>query len=253
MLKWIYKRVKIGEIHVSSKLYEGGVNPFCKAFTLAEVLITLAIIGVVASLTIPTLMKNYQEKEWKTLFKKTCSDLNQATKMIAADNDGNLAGAFTILGDGARDKYLEKMSYAKKCNFGATQGVCWKKTADMKLLNGVTAPLLIYISVSVTDLSLTSAAILINGVALAFQVISSSCSMDFGLGKNNGVCGYIYIDVNNIKPPNTLGKDIFAVYISKNGVMPFGSGLFPDDCTTDGTTSGLGFFCATKVMKNEDY
>ncbi len=32
-----------------------------KAFTLAEVLITLAIIGVVAALTIPTVVRNYQE------------------------------------------------------------------------------------------------------------------------------------------------------------------------------------------------
>ncbi len=32
------------------------------AFTLAEVLITLAIIGIVAALTIPTLISNYQKK-----------------------------------------------------------------------------------------------------------------------------------------------------------------------------------------------
>jgi len=36
------------------------------AFTLAEVLITLAIIGVVAAMTIPTLVANYQEKSWNT-------------------------------------------------------------------------------------------------------------------------------------------------------------------------------------------
>lgn len=36
------------------------------AFTLAEVLITLAIIGVVAALTIPTLVQNYQTRAWKT-------------------------------------------------------------------------------------------------------------------------------------------------------------------------------------------
>ena len=37
-----------------------------KGFTLAEVLITLTIIGVVAALTIPTLVQNYQERAWKT-------------------------------------------------------------------------------------------------------------------------------------------------------------------------------------------
>ena len=37
-----------------------------KGFTLAEVLITLGIIGVVAALTIPTLVQNYQTKSWAT-------------------------------------------------------------------------------------------------------------------------------------------------------------------------------------------
>ncbi len=37
-----------------------------RAFTLAEVLITLGIIGVVAAMTIPTLINNYQTKSWNT-------------------------------------------------------------------------------------------------------------------------------------------------------------------------------------------
>ena len=48
------------------------------AFTLAEVLITLAIIGVVAAMTIPTLMANYQQKVLNNQFKKTYAMLNQA-------------------------------------------------------------------------------------------------------------------------------------------------------------------------------
>ena len=49
-----------------------------KGFTLAEVLITLVIIGVVASMTIPTLMNSTQGTEYKTGFKKAMSTLNQA-------------------------------------------------------------------------------------------------------------------------------------------------------------------------------
>jgi len=41
-----------------------------KGFTLAEVLITLGIIGVVASLTIPTLMANYQKVQYVTGLKR---------------------------------------------------------------------------------------------------------------------------------------------------------------------------------------
>jgi prepilin-type N-terminal cleavage/methylation domain-containing protein len=42
-----------------------------KAFTLAEVLITLAIIGVVAALTIPTVVRNYQKTQTVTQLKKS--------------------------------------------------------------------------------------------------------------------------------------------------------------------------------------
>ncbi len=50
-------------------------------FTLAEVLITLGIIGVVAAMTIPTLMNNTGDQEFKTGFKKVIAALNQAVTM----------------------------------------------------------------------------------------------------------------------------------------------------------------------------
>ena len=53
-------------------------------FTLAEVLITLGIIGVVAAMTIPTLMSNTGKAEFKTAFKKVISTVNQAVTMSVA-------------------------------------------------------------------------------------------------------------------------------------------------------------------------
>ncbi len=41
-----------------------------KAFTLAEVLITLGVIGVVAAMTMPSLVANYQKKVWVNQLKK---------------------------------------------------------------------------------------------------------------------------------------------------------------------------------------
>ena len=49
------------------------------AFTLAEVLITLGIIGVVAAMTLPTLIQKYQDKSDYTHLKKIYSQLLQAT------------------------------------------------------------------------------------------------------------------------------------------------------------------------------
>lgn len=55
------------------------------AFTLAEVLITLGIIGVVAAMTMPTLLNKTRNKELHTAFLKTYSELNQVAGLFKAD------------------------------------------------------------------------------------------------------------------------------------------------------------------------
>lgn len=57
------------------------------AFTLSEVLITLGIIGIVAAITIPTLINKYQEKQFKTAYKKAYSDLQQVVMSSLAYNE----------------------------------------------------------------------------------------------------------------------------------------------------------------------
>lgn len=54
-------------------------------FTIAEVLVTLGIIGVVAALTLPALIQNYQKKATATSVKKAYSELNQVIQMAKAD------------------------------------------------------------------------------------------------------------------------------------------------------------------------
>ena len=55
-------------------------------FTLAEVLITLGIIGIVATITIPNLITNYKAKRLHTQFLKSYSVLQQAFKMMENDD-----------------------------------------------------------------------------------------------------------------------------------------------------------------------
>ena len=64
-----------------------------KAFTLAEVLITLGIIGVVAAMTMPTLMNSTNGAQYKTAYKKALSVLNQAVVMNVALDDYDLSQA----------------------------------------------------------------------------------------------------------------------------------------------------------------
>ena len=73
------------------------------AFTLAEVLITLGIIGVVAAMTIPTLISNTNGAQFKTAYKKALSTLNQAVLMNIAmeDTDFSTLKKEETTGDGA--------------------------------------------------------------------------------------------------------------------------------------------------------
>ena len=56
------------------------------AFTLAEVLITLGIIGIVSAMTIPTLINNYQKKVTVAKLQKVHAVLNQIARMAVVDN-----------------------------------------------------------------------------------------------------------------------------------------------------------------------
>ena len=102
------------------------------AFTLAEVLIVLSIIGVVAEYTIPSVISNFQKTEYVTLLKKAYSETNQALKQMAADYgciddlkctglfDSNLPDAYNTMGD-ALAKYF---NIAKNCRTEINKH-CW--------------------------------------------------------------------------------------------------------------------------------
>ena len=77
-------------------------NTRLTAFTLAEVLITLAIIGVVAAMTIPTLVANYQDKAFETASTTFQRKLGEALKIMNVNS--NLAGFQTT------ESFVEELS-----------------------------------------------------------------------------------------------------------------------------------------------
>lgn len=60
-----------------------------KGFTLAEVLITLGIIGVVAAMTLPSLIQKYRERQCVTALKKAVSVLDNAYRLFLFENGGD--------------------------------------------------------------------------------------------------------------------------------------------------------------------
>ena len=97
-------------------------------FTLAEVLITLGIIGVVAALTMPALIGHYKKEETISKLKKAYTILNQAMKRSEVDN-----GAYEHWGsafDMGPEEYINKywVPYFNVTSVCKTFGECGYKT-----------------------------------------------------------------------------------------------------------------------------
>ena len=216
-------------------------------FTLAEVLLTLTVIGIIASLTIPTLMQSTQETELKASFKKEYANIVAATHRILQDNAGSLIDVFQDPvgsldeNDEMRDKYLSYMNYIRKCDHGAPNpDTCWHNANQWKNLDN-TLVAVNYIS--------SSRAILTDGTFLVFKALNPNCTDNHGFGAVS--CGYIYIDVNGFKLPNTFGRDIYFVHINKNGILP--KGTQGDNSWNDCGTGTDGTGCAVRVLLGIDY
>ena len=89
--------------------------PKKSAFTLAEVLITLGIIGIVAALTLPTVIQNYQKQATVTKLKKAYSMLGQVAQKSIADNGAIDFVEGDLLDEGAVKKFFNTywLSYFK--------------------------------------------------------------------------------------------------------------------------------------------
>lgn len=231
-------------------------NNLKKAFTLAEILITLGIIGVVAALTIPALMNKTNDSELKASLKKNYSVLSQAITRLKQDNGGTLKGLYIAnWSDGLIIRLLPYLQYLKGCNTNSVGGAespktsleCWHTEAEIKRLNGQT-------SVYGTDLYAgdnEGGVVLNDGSFWAGSLVDINCSTNYGIASD--ACGYIVVDVNGQKSPNQEGKDIFAFEITENhGVVPVGmagdwvppyyNAGHPSECTT------VGHGCAAKIL-----
>jgi type II secretory pathway pseudopilin PulG len=227
-------------------MFREAINTQKIAFTLAEVLITLLIIGIVASLVIPAIINDTQNQEFYTLLKKDYSMLSDTAKMIMIENGGTLAGLFhnhnemlSIFGN-----YL---IYTKKCYENA-EGCFYSGTNTWNNLNGNDGSF---------DHTNFSTAILQNGGTIMFRFRRSDCEYNYGSGSPaEHSCGFLHIDVNGFKGPNILGRDLFAFWVTKIGIHPFGmyNDIFSNlnqFCSKDYVIEDSGRGCAAKVLKGE--
>lgn len=223
-----------------------------KGFTLAEVLITLSIIGVVAALTIPALMRNYQESMWKTAFKKNYAVISQAVMMVMNDHGGTLENLYPSCGNdyctsnAFGDELAKYLTYTKQCLTGTTiTSGCWYSTGINYLNDTGTLDTWRYQS--------GGAFVLKNGAIVSYIYDSNDQSCTTGTSYTCGDAGqnWFVFDVNGSNGPNTLGKDVYFAYMTKTGLKPGGITGVPINYTCTSASDGLG--CAVKVLQNIDY
>lgn len=159
------------------------INRF--AFTLAEVLITLGIIGVVATMTIPTLMNNINDAQYKTAYKKAYTILSQA--LINARQQDLIVEVVVISGARPTDvdtNFLAIMSQfktVKQCISGTDKSSCWALNEDYRYPQPN---------------------------SYAFIDTSGMAWTEYHAGEPE-----IFVDTNAFKGPNQWGKDRFAFYL----------------------------------------
>lgn len=217
------------------------------AFTLAEVLITLGIIGIIAALIIPTYTQNQKNKATAAKLKKTYSTIENALKMAEAEhgpmNNWDLADS-TNFTKNYIAPYVQYYAYYQKNSHDSNSAMCIASPSEAKkiyiCMNGV--------GMSYPVSEHTSSIKLSNGACIGFNNLTT----------NNKL---LYIDINgNENPPNTAGKDLFIYYFDKNYfIKPVGNNLnlSDDDLINPSTTyacnkksSGGGYYCAEKIMRD---
>lgn len=215
------------------------------AFTLAEVLITLAIIGVVAAMTLPTLISNHQKQTYVTGLKKAVNIAQNMLKKMQADEEASSVGATklfsegicervlvndngeTVNGNGCEDfygnpsvfeaivpKYLKVVKICKgedcKQLYRTGSFNCSNNNCTLRVSSGSGRK-----PCSITN---------VTDVCPALQGFYTEDGMIFYIypaspGINVGARIEFLVDVNGEKGPNVLNRDLFEFGLDANGKL----------------------------------
>jgi len=209
---------------------------FKNAFTLAEVLTVIGIIGVVATLTLPNLSQNTNNKEYVVALKKTATNIQKALDLAKEQygsydtwfvDDSTDTAKSTRLGN----RLADFLSVTRNCGLDSNKG-CFANSNMLKISGG----------------SRTSYD---QNTSMYKYVLKDGTSVGF---YNNAA---IYVDVDGPhKGYNTLGIDIFAFPVSSEGNLVYSMNFASFDNTflsscKDGTESNCAAWAMT--FDNIDY
>ena len=203
-------------LHTAKRRVSGDYVPRKAAFTLAEVLITLGIIGVVAALTIPQLIKDYQHHVLENQFKQASSIVQQvvllAREELGVDNLKKFCTGYEgILGELS---YINSPQCIKALNYAFTRDSSmyvnsfgehsverdpnsmrtYNNKTVLKDYGGIAGPYALKVMRQKQ-----------NGLLVNFTIVERQV--------------YINVDINGFDGPNQLGHDIFIFYLSDKDTL----------------------------------
>ncbi len=178
-------------------------------FTLAEVLITLGIIGVVAAMTMPTLMNQTNGAQYKAAYKKALSALSQAVTLNVALDEWNFADAASGSIDGSYgigSMLKSRMNVVRSaCASGCTDAIANVKDAKGNAYAVSGDPAGVGTSTTTTGIADNVTLFFNDGMMFTFPAGDGSKACTKAEGATEKVCRG-YIDVNGTKAPNKFVK-----------------------------------------------
>jgi len=171
------------------------------AFTLAEVLIVLLIVGIVASLVIPAIIRDTQDAEFKVAYKKAYAIISNVTKQaLSESNFMSKQTKFESITSKGNFKILESyFSVTKDCS-NNNNDQCWDSTGEvMAAGNNFSQP------------------------SQAEYAFIDNSGMSWALYSNSE--NIIVVDTNGFKNPNRYGKDRWQLTFADTNNIRINSGL----------------------------
>ncbi len=214
------------------------------AFTLAEVLITLGIIGVVASMTLPSLIQSYKERVTVTKVQKAYSILNQAFKRISEEygEPQDWPGVEKQIGSCGECSIAHLNLYS---NFISGEKYIAPRVNQGKKVIGLNGGFFTFSdsrpSLITPDGTFYFSHLRQCGVYLLTTGNRSACTMG----------GDILYDIDGEqKGPNQLGKDVFSFVTAQTGVYP--AGMVGSYTVGDCKLNGGGYSCAEYILREKN-
>lgn len=195
-----------------------------KAFTLAEVLIVLVIIGTIAAMTIPALMNKTNDQEFYSRFKKVFSELDGITRQIANDNGGVLPVCGYWTHSCLYNLYIPYLKTIQTC--ANREHGCWSEANQWFNKNNIPCA-----QGSDCGFAGIDANHSIGGGYHRSLVLSGGEFLWFVKYYADNTSAFIAIDLNGFTGPNRLSRDIVVVCFTQNSlaICPISSGLYNSD------------------------